>query len=163
MGEKKTVDALIDGGKATAGPPLGPVLGPLGVNVLQIVNKINEVTKAYAGMKVPVKVIVDTEDKSFEVEVGTPTTSALIVKELGIEKGAGTPKATKVGHIAPEAVIPITSIKPTSSFGRTLKSAAKEVAGACVSMGVTISTKDPKDFIKDLDTGTYDEQLKSGE
>lgn len=163
MGEKKTVDALIDGGKATAGPPLGPVLGPLGVNVLQIVNKINEITKSYAGMKVPVKVIVDTEDKSFEVEVGTPTTSALIVKELGIEKGSGTPKATKVGDLTAEAVIRIAQMKRPSSYARTLKSAAKEVAGACVSMGVTISAKDPKDFIKDLDTGTYDEQLKTSE
>ena len=161
MGEKKTVDALIDGGKATAGPPLGPVLGPLGVNVLQIVNKINEVTKAYAGMKVPVKVIVDTEDKSFEVEVGTPTTSALIVKELGIEKGSGTPKTTKVGDLSPEAVIRIAQKKHTNSYARTLKNAAKEVAGACVSMGVTISTKDPKEFIKELDTGVYDDQLKT--
>jgi large subunit ribosomal protein L11 len=138
-------------------------LGPLGVNVLQIVNKINEVTKAYAGMKVPVKVIVDVDTKSFEVDVGTPTTSALIVKELGIEKGSGTPKATKVGDLAPEAVLRIAQKKRTSSYARTLKSAAKEVAGACVSMGVTIGTKDPKEFIKELDTGVYDEQLKVAE
>ena len=58
---------------------MGPALGPLGVNVMQIVNRINELTKAYAGMKVPVKVIVDVEDKSFDVEIGTPTTSALLV------------------------------------------------------------------------------------
>jgi len=160
MPEKKTVDAMIDGGKATAGPPLGPVLGPLGVNVLQIVNKINEITKAYAGMKVPVKIIVDVEDKSFEVEVGTPTTSALIVKELGIEKGSGTPKATKVGDLAPEKIVKIAQMKWTNSYARTLKSAIKEVAGACVSMGVTIGTKDPKDFIKELDSGNYDSLLE---
>jgi len=133
------------------------------VNVLQIVNKINEVTKAYAGMKVPVKVIVDTEDKSFEVEVGTPTTSALIVKELGIVKGSGTPNTAKVGDLSPEAVIRIAQMKHTNSYARTLKNAAKEVAGACVSMGVTISTKDPKEFIKELDTGIYDDQLKTSE
>ena len=40
--EKKVIDALINGGQATAGPPLGPALGPLGVNVLSIVNTINE-------------------------------------------------------------------------------------------------------------------------
>ncbi len=163
MGEKKAVDALIDGGKATAGPPLGPVLGPLGVNVLQIVNKINELTKAYAGMKVPVKVLVDVEDKSFDVEVGTPTTSALIVKELGIEKGSGTPKATKVGDLSPEKVVRIAQMKQTASYARTLKSAVKEVAGACVSMGVTIASKDPKDFIKDLDKGLFDKVLKEAE
>ena len=61
MGEKKQIEALLAGGQATAGPPLGPILGPLGVNVLQIVNRINDLTKAYAGMKVPVKVMVDVE------------------------------------------------------------------------------------------------------
>src|SRR5437588_10631258 len=105
LGEKKTVAALIDGGKATAGPPLGPNLGPLGVNVLQIVNRINEITKAYAGMKVPVKVLVDVDEKSFEVEVGTPTTSALIGKELGEEKESGTPKDTKVGDGSPQQIV----------------------------------------------------------
>jgi large subunit ribosomal protein L11 len=143
--------------------PLGPILGPLGVNVLQIVNRINELTKAYAGMKVPVKVIVDVEDKSFDVDVGTPTTSALIVKELGIEKGSGTPKATKVGDLSPESVVKIAQMKRTDSYARTLKSSVKEVAGACVSMGVTIASKEPKEFIKELDNGTYDSVLKGAE
>ncbi|MEM3528288.1 MAG: 50S ribosomal protein L11, partial [Candidatus Bathyarchaeia archaeon] len=105
MGEKKTVEALINGGEATAGPPLGPSLGPLGVNVLQIVNAINELTKAYAGMKVPVKVIVDVDMKSFEVEIGTPSTSALIIRELGVEKGSGNPKAEKIGNLPIEKAL----------------------------------------------------------
>ncbi len=160
MGEKKTVDAIIEGGKATAGPPLGPTLGPLGVNVLQIVNKINEVTKAYAGMKVPVKVLVDIDDKSFDVEIGTPTTSALIVKELGVEKGSGTPKATKVGNLTPEQIVKIAQMKRTDSYAKTLAAAVKEVAGACFSMGVTVDAKEPKDFIKDLDNGNYKKALE---
>src|SRR5437899_7404571 len=106
----------MEGGKATAGVPLGPALGPLGVNVMQIVNRINELTKAYAGMKVPVKVIVDVEDKSFDVEIGTPTTSALLVKELGVEKGSGTPKATKVGNLTPESIVKIRSEEHTSEL-----------------------------------------------
>ena len=97
MPEKKIVELLVSGGQATAGPPLGPALGPLGVNVLAIVNKINELTKDYAGMKVPVKVSVDPETKKFEVSIGTPTTSALIVSELKIQKGSGTPSTQKVG------------------------------------------------------------------
>ncbi len=133
------------------------------MNVLQIVNKINELTKAYAGMKVPVKIVVDLEDKSFDVEVGTPTTSALIVKELGIEKGSGTPKATKVGDLAPDKIVKIAQMKRTDSYARTLKSAVKEVAGACLSMGVTIGSKDPKEFMKELDTGVYDSILKGAE
>ncbi|RLF11379.1 MAG: 50S ribosomal protein L11, partial [Thermoprotei archaeon] len=81
MGEKKSFKFLVEGGKATAGPPIGPSLGPLGINLPMVVAKINELTSDYAGMRVPVEVIVDVETKEFEVKVGIPTTSALIVKE----------------------------------------------------------------------------------
>ena len=100
MPEKKVVDALVNGGQATAGPPLGPALGPLGVNVVAIVNKINEVTKSYAGMKVPVKISVDPETKKFDVTVGIPTTAALIVKEAGLQKGSGKPNTEKIGNLS---------------------------------------------------------------
>ncbi len=90
MGDKKTVSALVNGGEASAGPPLGPALGPIGVNILQVVNTINEKTKDFPGMKVPVKVEVDTTTKQFTVEVGVPPTAALIIKESGVTKGSGT-------------------------------------------------------------------------
>src|SRR4030042_694131 len=93
MAEK--LDVLVDGGKATPGPPLGPPLGPMGVNVIQVVNAINEKTKAFMGMKVPVTLLVDSKTKEFEIKVGTPPVSALILKELKIEKGSGSPKTTK--------------------------------------------------------------------
>lgn len=157
---KKVVEALVAGGQATAGPPLGPALGPLGVNVLAIVNKINEVTKDYAGMKVPVKVIVDTETKEFEVTVGTPTTSALIVSELKIEKGSGSPKAQKVGNLSMEQVVRIASMKQAELLSPNLKAAVKEVLGSCVSMGVTIEEKDPKEVQKEIDEGKHNAELE---
>jgi large subunit ribosomal protein L11 len=157
---KKVVEALVAGGQATAGPPLGPALGPLGVNVLAIVNKINEVTKDYAGMKVPVKVIVDTETKEFEVTVGTPTTSALIVSELKIEKGSGSPKAQKVGNLSMEQVVRIARLKQVELLSPNLKAAAKEVLGSCVSMGVTVEGKDPKEVQKEVDEGKHDAALE---
>lgn len=157
---KKVVEALVAGGQATAGPPLGPALGPLGVNVLAIVNKINEVTKDYAGMKVPVKVIVDTETKEFEVTVGTPTTSALIVSELKIEKGSGSPKAQKVGNLSMEQVVRIARLKQAELLSPNLKAAAKEVLGSCVSMGVTVEGKDPKEVQKEIEEGKHDAALE---
>ena len=75
MADMKSISALVTGGEASAGPPLGPALGPIGVNVLQVVNMINEKTKDFLGMKVPVKVEVDTETKKFTVEVGVPPTA----------------------------------------------------------------------------------------
>jgi len=161
LGEKKQVEALLAGGHATAGPPLGPILGPLGVNVLQIVNKINELTKAYAGMKVPVKIMVDVESKDFEIEVGTPTTSALIVKELGIEKGSATPKTQKVGNLTMEQVINIAQMKVPRSYSISLKGAVKEVLGACVSMGVTVEQKEPKEVLKEIAEGQHDKILSA--
>ena len=161
LGEKKQVEALLAGGHATAGPPLGPILGPLGVNVLQIVNKINDLTKAYAGMKVPVKIIVDVESKDFEIEVGTPTTSALIVKELGIEKGSATPKTQKVGNLTMEQVINIAQMKVPRSYSISLKGAVKEVLGACVSMGVTVEQKEPKEILKEIAEGQHDKILSA--
>jgi len=163
LGEKKQVEALLNGGEVNAGPPLGPALGPLGVNVLQIVNRINELTKAYAGMKVPVRVVVDVETKEFEVEIGTPTTSALLVKELGIQKGSGNPKAEKVGNLTMEQVVKIAAMKMPSSYAKSSKTAAKEVMGTCVSLGVTIDGKDPREAQKELDQGKWDQVLQKSD
>ncbi len=160
MGEKKVIEALVNGGQATAGPPLGPALGPLGVNVLAVANKINELTKSYSGMKVPVKIAVDTETKEFEVSVGVPTTSALIVSELGVEKGSGTPKTQKIGNLSLEQIVKIAKIKQTSLLAKNLKKAVKEVLGSCVTMGVLVEEKDPREVQKEIDEGKYNEILE---
>jgi large subunit ribosomal protein L11 len=163
MSEKKVVELLINGGQANAGPPLGPALGPLGVNTMAVVTKINELTKDYAGMKVPVKVTVDVENKSFEVTVGTPTASALIVSELKIEKGSGTPNTAKVGNLTMEQVVRIAKIKRPELLAPTLKDAAKEMLGTCVSIGVTVEDKDPREVQKEIDEGKYEEIFSQGE
>jgi large subunit ribosomal protein L11 len=160
LGEKKQVEALLSGGEATAGPPLGPALGPLGVNVLQIVNRINELTSGYSGMKVPVRVIVDLETKAFEVEIGTPTTSALIVKELGIEKGSGNPKAEKAGNLTVEQVVKIAKMKLPGSYALSDNSAAKEVLGSCISIGITVDGRDPREIQKEISEGKWDKLFK---
>jgi large subunit ribosomal protein L11 len=153
MAEK--LDVLVDGGKATPGPPLGPALGPLGVNVIQVVNAINEKTKAFAGMKVPVTLTVDPKTKSFEIKVGTPPTTALILKELRLEKGSGSPKAMKVGNLSVEQALKIAEMKKDSMLGKSKKERFKEVVGTCVSMGVTVDGKEPKQIIDEINKGGY--------
>ncbi len=128
MADKKVVELIVNGGQANAGPPLGPALGPLGVNIVAIVNKINEVTKEYAGMKVPVKMAVDTEEKTFEVTVGTPTSSALIVAELKIEKGSGTPNTVKVGDLTMEQMVNIAKIKGSTTLSTNHQESNKRIA-----------------------------------
>ncbi|MCK4933256.1 50S ribosomal protein L11 [Candidatus Bathyarchaeota archaeon] len=159
---KKTIDALVNGGQATAGPPLGPALGPLGVNVVEIVNKINEATKDFAGMKVPVTIVVDPETKEFEVTVGTPTTSALIVSTLKIQKGSGNPKEEKVGDLSLQNVVDLAKKKRSQILAKSLKLSAKEILGSCVSMGVTVEGKDPREVQKGIDEGKYDSLFEKG-
>lgn len=160
MNTKKIVEILVNGGNATAGPPLGPALGPLGLNVLAVVKKINELTDAYVGMKVPVKVEVDVETKTFNVSIGTPTTSALLVKELNIAKGSGTPNTEKVGNLTMEQLIHITKLKREQLFSKNLKAAVKEILGSCVSVGVTVNEKEPKEIQREIDDGLFDDILK---
>ena len=142
------VEVLVEGGKATAGPPIGPALGPLGLNVVEVVNKINEMTRDFKGMKVPVKIIVDPATKSYELKVGTPPASALIMQRAGIEKGAGD--STPVGNITMQDVVEIARMKKMDLLGKSLKEKAKEIAGTCVSMGVTIEGMNPKEIIKKI-------------
>jgi large subunit ribosomal protein L11 len=155
-----TVEVLVDGGKATPGNPLGPALGPLGVNVMNVVKVINEKTAAFAGMKVPVKINVDPKTKAFDVTVGTPPTSALIFAELKIEKGSGTPKSAKVGNMTVEQVIKVSRMKLDSLNGATLKARVKEVAGTANSCGVTIEGMDARAFQHAVDEGQFDARIK---
>jgi large subunit ribosomal protein L11 len=156
----QSVEVLVDGGKASAGPPLGPALGPLGVNVMNVVKLINEKTAAFAGMKVPVKVNVDPKTKAFDVTVGTPPTSQLLFSELKIEKGSGRPKTDKVGNLTIAQVIKVSRMKQDNLMGADLKARCKEVAGTANSCGMTIEGVDAHTFQKQLDEGKWDAQLK---
>ena len=153
-----TVEVLVDGGRASAGPPLGPALGPKGVNTGKVVAEINEKTKAFAGMKVPVKVLIN-DDKSFEIKVGTPPMSALIKSELGLESGSSNARTTKVGNLSLDQAKKIATMKQDDLLGADLKARVLEVAGNCVSVGVTIDGKNPKDFQKAVKAGEYDGQF----
>ncbi len=146
MGQK--IEVLVEGGKASPGPPLGPALGPMGVNVAQVIKVINEKTKAYAGMQVPVIVDVDPKTKEFTVTVGTPPTTSLIKKELGIEKGSGDARNQKVGDLTLEQVVKIAKMKQENSLSYDLKGMVLEILGTCLSMGVTVEGKDPREVQK---------------
>ncbi|MEM0090188.1 MAG: 50S ribosomal protein L11 [Nitrososphaerota archaeon] len=156
---EKQFKFIIEGGKATAGPPIGPALGPLGLNVPMVVEKINEVTAEFMGMRVPVEVTVNTDTKEFSVKVGTPTVAALIVKEATDEKGSGNTGKEYVGSISMNAAIKIAKIKMPDMRAKTLKAALKQVVGTCVSMGIKVDGKEPKQVLKDIDSGLYDNML----
>jgi len=160
MADTQSISALVTGGQASAGPPLGPALGPLGVNIMEIINTINERTSDFEGMKVPVTVSVNTKTKKWEVIVGIPSAAALILKEAGIQKGSGTTGATWVADIKVDSIVKVAKAKVESSYATSIKSVAKEVAGTCVSLGIKIEGKHPREFTADVNAGKWDSKFQ---
>jgi large subunit ribosomal protein L11 len=157
---KETVEALIEGGKATAAPPLGPALGPKGVNIGKVIAEINKKTDAFKGMQVPVKVIIDTVTKDFSIEIGTPPAASLIKKEAKLDKASGKPNTEYVADLLIEQIIKIAKMKESSLLGKTLKQKVKEVIGTCNSMGVMVEGKPAVQAIKMVNEGKFDQEIK---
>ncbi len=156
MGELKV---MIDAGHASAGAPLGPALGPTGVNIGEVVAKINEKTAALSGMKVPVTIKIN-KDKSFDIEVGLPPISALIKKESKAVKGAANPKTDVMGNLTIAQVVSIAKTKYDKLNATSMKNCAKVVIGSCDSMGVTIEGMSARDAQKAIKAGKWDAELK---
>ena len=158
-----TVDLLVDGGNATPGGAMGPALGPLGVNIGQVVAEINKQTQAYKGMKVPVQISVNKKTRSFELEIGIPPASALVLKAAGVEKGSGTPNTEKVGNISFQQLIEVTKSKVSDLSTTSLKPGCKEILGTMVTMGITCENKDPRVVQEEIDEGKYDKLIVEAE
>ncbi|MBT4192325.1 MAG: 50S ribosomal protein L11 [Candidatus Diapherotrites archaeon] len=152
------IKIMVSGGKANAGPPLGPALAPTGVNIGEVVAKINEKTSSFDGMQVPVTVKING-DKSFEITVGLPPTSALIKKEVNAKKGAANPKTDVVGNLTIEQVKKVAEQKYDALNSTEPKASAKEIMGVCNSMGVTVEGLRAKLAIKALNDGKFDSKF----
>ncbi len=157
---KETIEQLVEGGKATAAPPLGPALGPMGVNIGEVIAAINEKTASFKGMQVPVKLTVDSDTKEFEIEIGTPPASALIKKEAGVEKGSGSPASEKVADLKIEQIIKIVKMKESDLLGKTTKEKVKEIIGTCVSMGIMVEGVEAKEATQLVAEGKFDKEIK---
>ncbi len=132
----KKIKLVITAGKATPAPPVGTALGPAGINIGEFVTKFNDVTKGMEGL-VPAEISV-YEDRTFDFILKTPPTSSLILKALGIEKGAGKPPAQKVGTITYKQLEEIAEKKMVDLNANDLASAVKIISGQCRSMGVEV-------------------------
>lgn len=156
---QRTFNFIVSGGEATGGPPIGPALGPLGFNIMAVVNRINEQTAVYEGTRVPVEVTLDTDTKEFTVKVGMLSTYALVTQALLISKGSATPNTEYVGDLSFDQLLNVAMRKREGLLAATLKTAVKEILGSCLSMGVTIDGKPAKEAQALLETGAYDERL----
>jgi len=160
MVEPQIISALVTGGQASSGPPLGPALGPMGVNIMEVINAINEKTKDFEGMKVPVTVSVFPDTKKWEIDVGIPSAAGLILKEAGIQKGSGTTGTEWVGEVTMDSVVKVAKTKLETSYATSLKSVAKTIVGTCLPLGIKVEGKTPKEITSEINEGKWDEKFQ---
>jgi large subunit ribosomal protein L11 len=156
---EETIELQVKGGQASGGPPLGPKLGPTGINIQEVVAAINEKTSPMKGMTVPVKVHINTETKAFEIEIGTPPTSGLILAELGIKKGSGAPGTEFVADMTIEQALNVADVKISGILAKSRKAALKEVVGVCNSMGIKVNGEEPDKASKLIGEGKWDKLI----
>lgn len=155
------IKLLVDGGAMKPGPAVAQQLGPMGINIGNVISEVNKVTGDFSGMQVPVVLNVDPTTKEFSVKVLSPPVSALIKKEAGIDLASGARKKMQCANISVEQLISITKQKYSNLLARDFRKAFMSVVGSAMSLGVLIENNDPKIFIKEVKAGKYDSEINS--
>jgi len=141
MAKKKAVAAQIKlqipAGKANPAPPVGPALGPHGINIMEFCKALNAQTQALGDTIIPV-VLTVYADRSFTFITKTPPASDLLKKAAGIIKGSSTPNKEKVGKITSAQVKEIAQKKLPDLNAYSLDEAEKIIKGTARSMGIEI-------------------------
>ncbi|MEN9307142.1 MAG: ribosomal protein [Fibrobacterota bacterium] len=127
----------IPAGAANPSPPVGPALGQKGVNIMEFCKQFNARTQDQKGMIIPV-VITVYADRSFTFITKTPPVPVLLKKAAGIESGSGEPNRKKVGKVTAAQVLEIAKLKMPDLNTLSVDSAASQVRGTAVSMGLTV-------------------------
>lgn len=156
------VKLLVEGGDMQPGPALSQKLGPAGINIAHVIQKVNESTKNFKGMKVPVEIEIDLVTKGMDIKVFSPPVTELLKKELGIEKGSGLQKKTKVANASIEQIISVSKTKLPNLLSKNLKTAVKSVLGSCMSLGILVENKNPLEIIREIEEGRYEEEIRGG-
>lgn len=154
------IKLLVEGGAMQPGPALSQKLGPAGINIGQVISKVNEATSAFKGLKVPVELEVDLGTKQFEVQVFSPPVSELLKKEFGITKASGIQKKLQVANASIEQIISVAKQKMSNLLAKDLKAAVKSVLGTCTSAGILVENKSPIEVGKEVDEGKYNKEIK---
>jgi large subunit ribosomal protein L11 len=142
MPPKKKISTVVkiqlNAGAATPAPPVGTVLGPHGVNIMDFVRAYNAETESERGQVIPAEITI-YEDRSFTFVTKTPPAAVLIRQAAGVEKGSSVPHTTKVGRITRDQVRAIATTKMPDLNATNLDQAEKIIAGTARSMGVDIT------------------------
>ncbi|MFZ6017958.1 MAG: 50S ribosomal protein L11 [Nitrospirota bacterium] len=140
MAKKEVVAQVklqIPAGKANPAPPVGPALGPHGVNIMEFCKAFNAQTQTLGDTTIPV-VLTVYSDRSFTFITKTPPASELLKKAAGIIKGSGIPNKDKVGKVTSAQIREIAKTKFPDLNTYSLDKAVKMVSGTARSMGIEI-------------------------
>ena len=133
----KVVKLQVAAGKATPAPPVGPVLGQAGVNIMAFVKDFNDRTAKQVGLIIPVEITV-FEDRSFTFICKTPPAAVLLKKAAGLEKASGEPNKNKVGKVTKAQVKEIAETKMPDLNANTVEAAMRLIEGTARSMGIEV-------------------------
>jgi len=131
------VKLVISAGKANPAPPVGPALGPHGINIMEFCKQFNAQTQKMGDTLVPA-VLSIYNDRSFTFILKTPPASELIKKAAGVVKGSGVPNKEKVGSITNAQVTEIAKTKLPDLNTTSIQAAEMIIKGTARSMGVDI-------------------------
>jgi large subunit ribosomal protein L11 len=140
MGRKKlvtTVKIQLPAGQATPAPPVGTVLGPHGINLMEFVKAYNDATSSQRGMIIPAEIAI-YEDRSFTFVTKTPPAASLLRQAARVEKGSAEPDKVKVGSVKRSQVKEIAEIKMVDLNANDIEAAMKIVEGTARSMGIKV-------------------------
>ena len=132
-----TIKLQIPAGNATPSPPVGPALGPHGVNIMEFCKAFNAKTQDKKGLIIPV-VITVFADRSFTFITKTPPAAVLLMKAAGVEKGSGEPNREKVGKVTKSQIKEIAETKMKDLNAFSVESAMRMIEGTARSMGITV-------------------------
>lgn len=155
------IKLLEEGGAMKPGPALSQKLGPAGIPMNEVIQKVNEATQNFKGMRVPVELNIDMNTKEIKVRVFSPPVSELLKKEIGIEKASGQQGKYYAGNIAIEQIISVAKTKMPNLLCKDLMASVKSVVGSCVSLGLLIDSKPAKEVMTEIEEGKYDDEIKN--
>ena len=134
---KAIVKLQIEAGKANPAPPVGPVLGQHGINIMAFCKEYNARTANMAGSVIPVEITVYA-DSSFTFVTKTPPAYDLLKKAAGVEKGSGEPNRNKVGTVTKQQIREIATLKMKDLNAVDLEGAMRIIEGTARSMGIEV-------------------------